>query len=119
MKDNKLEVGDVLYVDSWRGTLQRHTVTRVTPSQAMCKTENYVGDIYETKFKREISADGKTVREIGGGFAYIETPEYICKWERKLAYDRVSALMTRFKPGLLTTDQLNKVYNFLKPLSQL
>lgn len=53
MKDNMLEVGDVLFMESHTFGMSRHTITRVTAKRAYSR----VHESYEMEFNREVFVD--------------------------------------------------------------
>ena len=77
MKDNKLEVGDVLYTnDRWHG-VRKSVIDRVTATTAISGASKFKIDVVE-------HGSGLSVRMIGSyGYAYLETDEYIREFRLK------------------------------------
>lgn len=112
MKDNKLEVGDVLYEYSrWHG-LVKHVVDRLTPTTAISGSE---------KYKIELLRQDKIAAKLIGeyGHHYLETEklkeQYLLQETRRYA-DR---LVKKIDVHKLTKQQLDSLIKFIKPLAEL
>lgn len=114
MKDNKLEVGDVLYESNrWHG-LVKHVITRLTPTTALA------GETRKYKIELITGYQGLSGNIIGQyGSDRLETDDL--KAEYKLQQLRVYAhrLKDKFNVMTLNEKQLNEFITFAKPLSEL
>lgn len=105
MKQNKLEVGDVIYERRYGELCAKHVIKRVTKTQAISSTR---------KFKRNYEGENVVIKTVGSqrwdssSFSF-ETPEL--KEEFRKVW--CSSVIKHFHLKKLDVDQLNQIVKWI------
>lgn len=112
MKDNKLEVGDVLYSSHYHH-LSKHVITRVTAKRAYSKTSPESN--YELEYKRDVRGnyvDGYASTRGGT----LEREDIKSEYELQQAKTRVRSLLDSIQVSKLTMAQCASLIDFIHEL---
>jgi hypothetical protein len=107
MKDNLLEVGDVIYSRCNGKILDKFTISRVSPKIAYAKM---VRDKFECSFNRKLNNEGYTRSDnyLLGELIYLETQELKDEWECKHIIEAIDNIMDK-----LSVEKLRMIKDFL------
>lgn len=119
MKDNKLEVGDVLYEYRRWGGLAKHTIVRLTPTTAVTES----GRKYKIEVKEDYGFDRKNkyfVAKIIGEYGNdkLETEELKEGYRILELRAKASFLLSKVRVDIMSNEEIVKFIDFCKSLNQ-
>jgi hypothetical protein len=106
-----LQIGDIIYGESYQELNSRNKITKVTDKFAFCGT---------TKFKREYQIDSRLTELSADKWKttsyYVETPELKKQWEIKYLKYYIRDKFIDW--NLVPIEDLRTIYNILKRVDQ-
>lgn len=116
MKDNLLEVGDVVYVCARWGGWNQHKINKVTPKRA---TAGHIELHREVKTENHFGEERKVVRIVGEyGTAKLPTPEIEKEYKEEQLTLKAKRLSQNLNVTLLTIDQIKQLVTLLESFKQ-
>jgi len=118
MKDNKLEIGDVLYTTSSNysngGSIKKNTVNRLTSTQAHCDT----GLKFRIQVYKHHSSDSYSTHQIGIEYASgtLANDKLNEKFELQKSKRTVSHNLDTIKTWDLTLEECNEIISVFDKL---
>lgn len=116
MKDNLLEVGDVLFeYNQWRG-LEKYIIDKTTPKQAKSGNSTFLKEVKTNGYRTGCLV----ARRVGEyGYAYLSTKELEDEFELQILKRKAYACLINVNSDLLSKEQCESVIALLTPLRDL